>query len=383
MGDPTSICFFLPTSRSTKLEAKMGGGSELALFYLCNALSKMGLEVHVVIDEGHKRDYTLGNVWVHSHTIPNNPVGSYLSTLRRLSRLHEIYRFEMIVDFEQSLQWRKTFCGDAVVRFAEKNGIPLVYYFGNHIPWLIPKSQYDPWLVWRTLRKVVYCSQKVIAASSVLARAVVSKMGVSEDRVDVVPFGVDLERYRRKDGFRRDTKRVVFVGRIVPHKGLEDLVDAAALLKNEGFSFTVIGPRGGWWDDVPSQFFWSIVERAKRAGVEETVRFTGSLPREKLVEEMWASNVFCFPTHIEGFGVALVEALAAGLTPVVWDIEPMNEIVGDAGIKAKPFDTKSLAEGIVKAASDASLKTLVEKRAEDFDASKVAKMFLKSVSEVR
>lgn len=380
MGDPTTICFFLPTSRSVRFDARMGGGSELALFYLCGALSKLGLEVHVVIDEGKTVDYRCGDVWVHSHPIPNNPVGSYLSTLRRLSDLHRKHRFELLVDFEQSLQWRKTFCGDAAVRFAERSGVPLVYYFGNHIPWLIPSSQYDPWLLWRTLRKVVFCSSKVIAASPILARAVVSKMGVEKDRVGVVPFGVDLERYRRSGHSVSAQTKVVFVGRIVPSKGVQHIVDVAAVLRNEGFSFTVIGPRGGWWDDVPSAFFWSIVERAKRAGVRDAVRFTGSLPREKLVEEMWASNVFCFPTHIEGFGVALIEALAAGLTPVVWDIEPVNRIVGDAGAKAKPFDTESLAEAVRRAAYDSGLKALVDKRAQLFDVRRVAKTFLGTIS---
>jgi glycosyltransferase involved in cell wall biosynthesis len=361
----------------------MGGGSELALFYLTTELAKMGLDVHVVIDEGTKEDYSVDGVQVHPLPLPANPVGAYRNTLNKLSKLMDKHRYEVLVDFEQAVKWDKASCGKAVTKFSKSRGVKLVYYFGNHYPWLVPKSESNPWMLWRILREVMDESDKAVAASSVLARAATQRMRWENRRVEVVPFGVRLTEYSDGDRtYRADNSgKVLFVGRIIKHKGLDELVEAASILKEEGheFTFTVVGPRGGDWDDVPTQYYQELKTKVDKLNLADRFKFTGSLTKELVVSKMAESNVFGFPSHAEGFGVALIQAMAANLTPAVYDLEPMSEIVGPAAVKAKPFDASSLAQAILSADHDKNMKTLVAERVKRFSIDRVAKEFLSKI----
>lgn len=358
----------------------MGGGSELALYYLTRELSARGHEVHVLLDEGIRRDYVTDGVQVHSYTLPNDPLRAYTATLSMLSKLHEHFRFELFVDFEQVLMWRKSTCTEAVIRYAKSSGTRLVYYFGNHYPWLVPKEEANPRILWFSLRRLVTRAYKVVTASSALARSVIEKTGVAEERISVVPFGLDLREYAPE--VSRARSGVLYVGRITRHKGLEDLIEAASILARQGFqeTFTVIGPRGTLWDDTPSDYFRSLVTKAQNMGLGDKIMFTGALPRSDLIDHMRRKRVFAFPSHAEGFGVALIQAMASGLVPAVYDFEPVSEVVGDAGFKAKPFEPEGFADAVLRAYESGKGEIASLDRAKRFSISKVGEEFLKSVS---
>jgi glycosyltransferase involved in cell wall biosynthesis len=167
---------------------------------------------------------------------------------------------------------------------------------------------------------------------------------VPKSRVSVVPNGVHREilAHSRPE---KDYGRILFVGRITPHKQPELLIQAAKNLPNCVFVFV------GWGDPAYTQKLKRIAPR--------NVYFLGELSREQLVTEYRRAWVFALPSTREGSSISALEAMS-NYTPVVTVNAPLNYSVYDAvqdgfnGIVTRN-DPKSLAEGLKKMLRDEQL----------------------------
>ncbi|MFL5734460.1 MAG: glycosyltransferase family 4 protein, partial [Chloroflexia bacterium] len=153
--------------------------------------------------------------------------------------------------------------------------------------------------------------------------------------------GIDLSSFRL--GFARpDQPLVYYVGRIVPEKGLQVLVDAVSLVLSEwpDVKFVIAGT-GGYANDL----------RAKAAalGVADSILFTGRVPDEVRDSLFKVADCAVFPSLYEPFGIVALEAMAAGTPVVVSDVGGLSEVVEmhETGIKVRPNDPSSLAWGIL------------------------------------
>jgi glycosyltransferase involved in cell wall biosynthesis len=158
-----------------------------------------------------------------------------------------------------------------------------------------------------------------------------------------VPYGVTLPRERREshDG----PLRVLFAGRLEHgQKGVRDLPKIAARLRALGVDvrWTVIG---GGPDELLLRQEWR----------EGQVEWRGALSRDALLEALPQYDVFVLPTRAEGLSVALVEAMGAGLVPVVSDIKSgVPELVADGvtGMLAPVGDIDGFADAVAMLAID-------------------------------
>jgi glycosyltransferase involved in cell wall biosynthesis len=170
-------------------------------------------------------------------------------------------------------------------------------------------------------------------------------LGPHRDRVTLVPYGIDLERYRpeavspdeRAAVRERFAGRLVlFVGRLVYYKGLEYLLAAA---RNIDASIVVVGsgPLEG--------------ELRTRARSIPNVHFTGTVSEDDLVRYLAAADCFVMPStsRAEGFGIATLEAQAMGVPAVVTDVGTgtVEAIApGESGVVIPPRDPAALAEAV-------------------------------------
>jgi glycosyltransferase involved in cell wall biosynthesis len=172
--------------------------------------------------------------------------------------------------------------------------------------------------------------------------------------LDIVPSSVDLQRFRpdldgravrQQLGF--EGKRVLaFTGRLVPHKGVDVILRILPDLP-EDVSLLVVGqgPR-----------LSSLIALARRLGVEERVRFCPNVSDEQLPYYLRAADLFVFPSQnrLEGFGLAVAEAMASGLPVVIADMPGVREVIepGVEGVLVEPLLGADLARRVREVLAD-------------------------------
>ena len=150
--------------------------------------------------------------------------------------------------------------------------------------------------------------------------------------------------------------RLLAVGLQGEKKGMRQLLDALARRSSEGARPVVL-------DLVGEGSTAELSRQARTLGLEDTVRFRGLMSRADVARLMGEADLFVLPSLVETFGVALVEALAAGLPVVATDVGVARELVDErSGELVAPGDVDALAAGIDRAL----------RRLEDYDTSVAA-----------
>jgi glycosyltransferase involved in cell wall biosynthesis len=295
-----------------------GGGVAAAVLGLNQGLARRGHKIDIVALDDPEAP------WLSGVDLPVQALGAGLTSYRYSPRL---------------LPWLKKHGGDydrvivngiwqylsfaAWRRFA---GSPIPYFVFPHgmlDPWFketFPLKHFKKWLYWpwgdyRVLRDaaaVVFTSEeeRLLARKSFWlyqAHEQVSPLGVE---VPVPPSPQSQEEFFEHYPQLRNTRTLLFLGRLHPKKGCDILIDAFAHATDNSVSLILAGPdQIGWQKDLAKQ--------AERLGVKQRVIFTGMLHGEMKQAALAAADAFILPSHQENFGMAVVEALAAGLPALI------------------------------------------------------------------
>lgn len=170
--------------------------------------------------------------------------------------------------------------------------------------------------------------------------------GVPEQRITVIPLGVDIERFKPASLVRRKDNviRLLFVGRMVPEKGVWDIWEAfRALIKTSKQKYTLTFCGEG----SEKKYMETLV---RNNGLADVVTFT-LLPYDKLHTLYQAADILLMPsrntaTWEEQYGMVAVEALASGLLVVGYSTGSLPEIIADAGILCKEGDLQCMWKSI-------------------------------------
>ena len=166
-------------------------------------------------------------------------------------------------------------------------------------------------------------------------------------RAVVIPNGVEAARFATAVPARRHGTYLVTVGGIEPRKGSIDLLEAYALLRDRLPWLRLIIAGGETLFDYRSyRATWE--ERARALGV--TPEVLGTIPYDDLPGLVAGAAAFAFPSTKEGFGLAAMEALAAGVPVVVRDLPVLRDVFGDT--VRYGTDPASLADGLLAAIKD-------------------------------
>jgi glycosyltransferase involved in cell wall biosynthesis len=231
---------------------------------------------------------------------------------------------------------------------------------------------------WALYRLAERCGQLTIAVSAAVRRAL-RRIGVPEHRVVTIPNGIDLDRYafstaareraRAELGIGPRARVLGTVGRLHRWKRLDLAIRAAAPLLGADRRLLVVGE---------GEERAALSSLAARLGVAPHVHFLGE--RLDVPALLSAMDAFVFPSQTETFGLAAVEALAAGL-PLVYQHCPAVEELGLAGPRVLRVgaDEAAVRDGIAAAlAAGAGRDAPAELRAFDLrvTASRVRQLYL-------
>jgi glycosyltransferase involved in cell wall biosynthesis len=197
---------------------------------------------------------------------------------------------------------------------------------------------------------ILRCSREIIAVSEAVATHVES-LGAAEDRVTVIPNGVDTERFAvtRRKRRARQSVRMVCVGRLIANKGPQHLISALPEVLRHF-------PDAECWfvGDGPMRKELERMVRALR--LDRNVRFLGE--RHDIPDLLAQCDVFVRPSLSEGMPLAVLEAMAAGLTVVATPVGGTPEVVdgGSTGFLVDPGDFRTLSERLCQLLGDGKLR---------------------------
>ncbi len=166
--------------------------------------------------------------------------------------------------------------------------------------------------------------------------------------VDVVPNAVDIDRFnpQNKGDFIRDKfveedePLALFVGRLVPHKGIGILIRALEYLQNGKLLIIGDGPYLNW-----------LKQLTKKLNIEERVVFVGPISDYWLPAYYAATDVVVLPStsRLEAFGIVGLEAMASGKPLVLSDIPGVRDVISsDEGFIVEPLDPEAIAHALEK-----------------------------------
>lgn len=196
------------------------------------------------------------------------------------------------------------------------------------------------WIMKESLNR----ADRVVAISRSVRDSLIDYFNVKEEKIDIVYNGVDINRF--ENGFHQSGEivEIVYVGRLIEQKGVQNTLQALALLStNVKYRFRIIG------DGVYRNELELLV---KRLELENCVEFLGT--RRDVPKLLQSSDIFVhIPSWEEGFGITIVEAMAAGLVPVCAYSGAISEIIENKknGILVERENVQSIAN---------ILKTLIE-----------------------
>ena len=180
---------------------------------------------------------------------------------------------------------------------------------------------------------------RYIAVSDFTRRKLINRLGVEPEDVRVIHNGVDRDLY---DSVEVDTKfekpTIVTVCRLVSYKRVDVLIGAIRKLKAKWPDLRLLIVGRGPEED-------RLKELVHRLDLDRNVQFIGKYPDTRdLVKTLKRSHVYAHPSIVEGFGMVVVEAMAAGVPYVASDIPPINEATrgGVGGSLFPPDDTEQL-----------------------------------------
>ena len=195
---------------------------------------------------------------------------------------------------------------------------------------------------------------RIVVVSENSIKDIHADMGVSLDRMRLVPVGVDLELFTPLPHVTRRPGRLITTASAdVALKGLSYLLEAVAKLRTErDVTLTIIGkPRAGASNDLIDQL-----------GLRPHIEFVSGVPDKRIVELYAEAEMAVVPSLYEGFSLPAIEAMATGICLVATDGGALPEVTGrdgDTVLQCKAGDVDALAATIRRGLDDSELRARV------------------------
>jgi glycosyltransferase involved in cell wall biosynthesis len=327
---------------STPLDVRRGSGTYVGIHVLARALESLGHSVAYETPQRHFKIYTLERL-VFNRSL-------------RASR-----EFDLTIGFDMD-GYR---IAAAPGHIASLKGV-----IADEVRFETGLTRLTMSMQARCERRHVHRASRVLVTSAYSAARAVEFYGLKE-RPRIVPELIDLPEWRRMLAQHPAAPQpftILYVGRFYLRKRVNLLLRAAALLRprTPDLQIRIVG-------NGPCNDAWRALSRELR--LEGTVTWLGDVSRAQLVEEYNRASAFCLPSVQEGFGIVLLEAMAAGKPIVAARAAAIPEVAPHA-VLVEPDSVEALAAGIerVRDAAPAHPEWV-----EQFDAPRIAQRFLEAV----
>lgn len=290
---------------------RTAGGTSTYMQVLAKGLGELA-EVHIITHTS-ENPLAMENCMVHYVPEYNPFKGAWR---KRVAEMMEVVKPDIV---HVNCCWMPA-CA-AVQRIAQKHGYKVV---------LTPHGMLEPWIIKRHYwtRKVpallLYQKAAVRKADCIQSTAEserdnLLKLGYNKN-IKVVRLGIDADGIEMKKSWKK-TRQILFLSRVHVKKGINFLIEAAAVLRSELLGYKILVAGEGDADYV-AEMKRMIADN----GLQDIVQLVGGVYGDEKWRLFQTSDFFVLPTHSENFGLAIAESLASG-TPVITTVgTPWNDL---------------------------------------------------------
>ncbi|MCX6812237.1 MAG: glycosyltransferase family 4 protein [Candidatus Berkelbacteria bacterium] len=192
----------------------------------------------------------------------------------------------------------------------------------------------------RCLKLIQRRADKIVNINYQVREELIHKYHLEKNKIGVNPCGIDM-KYFEKIKAKKNKNQACFLARLVPSKGIFDLPEIwrEVVAKNSDAKLKIIG---GGSQAIKDQ----LRKEFENLGLKKNIEILGFLPDEVAYKILKSSELFIFPSHEEGFGIAIAEAFAAGVPVVAWNLPVYAEVFAGAVVTAGIGERKNFAEKI-------------------------------------
>ncbi len=337
----------------TGLAPDISGGTEYASLETSKHLARIGVETHILTpfwnnikSEREKEN----NLFVHyTNNIESNKRFGYTLGMIRFAKICKKIIREIKPDIIHA--WTLFPPGVIAYKISKSKKIPAILDCRNFMD--VERSPYEEsHLESRVLIRALRIREERMRKKAFKGLYITTQTKILAEKVRklyekypyVVPNGFDPSQFegneretlRKKYSFEKLT--ITNVASLTWRKGQKFLIEAIPeIVKKYDSEFIFVG-------NGPKEEY--LKKRAEELGVSDSIRFMGALSRDEVAEILLASDIFVFPSVVEGFPNALIEAMGAGLPVVSTDFGGVKEIIEDGknGVICKK---ERLSEGIL------------------------------------
>ncbi|PIE23858.1 MAG: hypothetical protein CSA62_05530 [Planctomycetota bacterium] len=352
------------------------GGTVSQARSLCVELARRGHEVSVLSTDNGIGDELPRDQWLERD--------GYRVRYARTGRIHRCapYWTPMIANtLRQELRRAELLSSNVgltlmtrlAAREARKLGVPHVYNAdGALCPRRLRIKRLQKLAFVRLVEKPILCRAAAIQALTEKDRRDAIALGAREQRVHVIPNGVELPTNPQRDrsflsrwGIPESAKIVLFLGRLHRIKGIDLLVESFARCGSDEAHLIVAGP-----DDDGSGA--SAAAQAKKLGISRQLHFIGEVKGQLRDQLLAGADIFALTSSTEGLPMAVLEALAAGLPCLLSEHCNVPEVQEHGAGFVLPLDIDLLATSLRQQLQDENLRQQQRRAARELAASRFA-----------
>lgn len=239
-----------------------------------------------------------------------------------------------------------------VARIARAAGVPIVTQPHGTLPIIV-----NSFLVKRLYDRL-FGNMEIEGISALIALQESERLqalahGIREDRIEIVPNGIDTEEkrqvpergsFRRRYGLDLDLPLVLFLARINKKKGADMLIEAFARLKGSDIQLAIAGPDDGQLVEVKRLI--------REHRLENRVILPGLLTGPDVLSAFQDADLFVLPCRTDTFPVTMMEACLMGTPMVVTDRCEIADLVRDRVAEVVPFEPAAFANAVQRLLTD-------------------------------
>ena len=290
---------------------RIAGGTSTYMQVLGKELGKLA-EVHI-ITHASENPLPISNCEIHNVSV-YNPINSRFKN--EVSKLFDVIKPDLV---HVNCCWMPA-CA-FIQQMAQKRNIKVM---------LTPHGMLEPWIIkrhyWTRKLPALLLYQKAAIQNADCLQATAEsekenllKLGYNSN-IKIVKLGIDAESITMKTSWKK-SKQLLFLSRVHVKKGINYLIEATDILRDElqGYKIVVAG-------EGEADYVASLKQQIMDKGLQNIIQLIGGVYDNKKWKLFQTSDFFVLPTNSENFGLAIAESLASG-TPVITTVgTPWNDL---------------------------------------------------------